>query len=197
MRVIAGKFRSRPLRTLRGNAMRPTSDRLRGTLFDILGAGVEGACFIDMFAGTGAMGIEALSRGARQAFFIEQHKPAVALIRHNLDSLRIHSDAEIILADAVRGGQKLAVLGVTASYIFVDPPYAETAEYHRVIHALGASTLLAPEGLLIFEHARRADLFAGTEDASRGTGLVRVRTVIQGDAAMTFFRRETGGSQTG
>jgi 16S rRNA (guanine966-N2)-methyltransferase len=175
--------------------MRPTSDRLRETLFDILGPAVEGACFIDMFAGTGAVGIEALSRGARQAFFLENHGPAAALIRQNLDSLGINSGAEIILADAERGAEKLAVRGVTAEFIFADPPYADIAAYHRVLRALDASTLLAPGGLLIFEHTRRADLFSGTEDAGRGMGLVRVRTVIQGDAALTFFRRETGESE--
>ena len=89
MRVIAGKFKSRPLRTLRGMALRPTSDRLRETLFNVLGASVEGNTFVDLFAGTGAIGIEALSRGAQRVIFVENHAAAVKLIRENLKSLGI------------------------------------------------------------------------------------------------------------
>lgn len=89
MRVVGGQFGSRPLRSLRGLAMRPTTDRLRETLFNILGASVEGSVFVDGYAGTGAVGIEALSRGAGTAIFIENHKPAAALIRENLDSLGV------------------------------------------------------------------------------------------------------------
>ncbi len=84
VRVIAGKYKSRPLRSLKGTKLRPTSDRLRETLFNILGPMIEGATFLDLYAGTGAVGIEALSRGARHAIFVEQHAPAVALIRRNL-----------------------------------------------------------------------------------------------------------------
>ena len=83
MRVIAGTFRSRLLKSLKGNALRPTSDRLRETLFNILGPAVEKSRFLDIFAGTGAVGIEALSRGAAQAVFIENHPPAAALIRRS------------------------------------------------------------------------------------------------------------------
>ena len=81
MRIIAGKFRSRQLHSLKGLRLRPTSDRLRETLFNVLGDLVPGSCFVDLFAGTGAVGIEALSRGAREAVFVETHPPAVALIR--------------------------------------------------------------------------------------------------------------------
>ena len=89
MRIIAGQYRSRPIRSLRGLAMRPTTDRLRETLFNILGAAVEDSVFVDCYAGTGAVGIEALSRGAAQAIFIESHRPAANLIRANLESLGI------------------------------------------------------------------------------------------------------------
>lgn len=89
MRVIAGKFRSRPIRSLRGLAMRPTADRLRETLFNILGPAMEGAVFVDCYAGTGAVGIEALSRGATEVIFIESHRPAADLIRKNLNTLGV------------------------------------------------------------------------------------------------------------
>ena len=107
MRVIAGKYRSRTLRSLKGQALRPTSDRLRETLFNILGPAVAGATFVDLYAGTGAVGIEALSRGARGAIFVEQHAPASALIRRNLESLGIGNEAEILGMDVLRGIERL------------------------------------------------------------------------------------------
>jgi 16S rRNA (guanine(966)-N(2))-methyltransferase RsmD len=89
MRIIGGKYGSRPLRSLRGRELRPTSDRLRETLFNILGPAVQGSVFVDLYAGTGAVGIEALSRGADEVIFVEKHAAAVKLIRSNLRSLGI------------------------------------------------------------------------------------------------------------
>src|SRR5579863_1177056 len=107
MRVIAGKYRSRTLRSLKGQILRPTSDRLRETLFNILGPAVSGITFVDLYAGTGAVGIEALSRGAGHVIFAEHHAPAVALIRRNLESLEIGAEAEILAMDAVRAIERL------------------------------------------------------------------------------------------
>jgi 16S rRNA (guanine966-N2)-methyltransferase len=108
MRIIAGEYRSRIVKSLKGDALRPTSDRLRETLFNVLGADVAGARFLDVFAGTGAVGIEALSRGAAEAIFIEKHAPAAKLIRANLDSLGIKTGATIFTADALSALAKLA-----------------------------------------------------------------------------------------
>src|SRR6201981_833400 len=96
MRIIAGKFRSRQLKSLKGLALRPTSDMLRETLFNILGPHIPGSRFLELFAGTGAVGIEAISRGAEFAVFVENHPAAVRLIRENLASLEIKSEARII-----------------------------------------------------------------------------------------------------
>jgi 16S rRNA (guanine966-N2)-methyltransferase len=108
MRIIAGKYRSRLLKSLKGDALRPTSDRLRETLFNILGEDVAGSRFLDTFAGTGAVGIEALSRGAAEAIFIEKHAPATKLIRANLESLGVHKGATIITSDALAALNRLA-----------------------------------------------------------------------------------------
>ena len=108
MRIIAGEYRSRVLKSLKGDALRPTSDRLRETLFNILGTDVAGARFLDVFAGTGAVGIEALSRGASEVIFLEKHAPAAKLIRRNLDALGITSGATIFTADALASLEKLA-----------------------------------------------------------------------------------------
>ena len=190
MRVIAGTYRSRILKTLRGLALRPTSDRLRDTLFNVLGPGIAGARFLDLFAGTGAIGIEAFSRGAKEAVFIEKHAPAAKLIRRNLDSLEIRSGFTVMAVDALRG---LAMLvsrkspsGPGFDCIFLDPPYAAAEEYARVLEFLGSAELLAPGGIVVAEHRRNFDL---CEEA--GT-LRRFRVLKQGDAALSFYRRRSG-----
>jgi len=109
MRIIAGKYRSRILKSLKGGALRPTSDRLRETLFNILGADVAGSRFLDVFAGTGAVGIEALSRGAAEAIFIEKHAFAAKLIRSNLESLGIARGCTVLTGEALTALEKLAM----------------------------------------------------------------------------------------
>ncbi len=182
VRVVAGKFGSRTLRGPRGQAMRPTSDRLRETLFNILGTAVEDSIFVDAYAGTGAVGIEALSRGAKRAVFIESHDPAIALIRKNLTLLGIDQGAEVLQRDAVRGLAWLEKKGVHADFIFVDPPYRESAEYDKVFAFLGGSSLLAQAGCLIVEHEKRRKL---EEKAGK---LMRVRAVEQGDGVLSIYK---------
>src|SRR6516164_10135998 len=108
MRIIAGTYRSRQLKSLKGLALRPTSDRLRETLFNVISGRIAGSRFLDVFAGTGAVGIEALSRGAAEAVFIENHPPAAALIEKNLESLGLRTEARVLAVDAARGLQRLA-----------------------------------------------------------------------------------------
>jgi 16S rRNA (guanine(966)-N(2))-methyltransferase RsmD len=182
MRVIAGKYRSRTLRSMKGQALRPTSDRLRETLFNIIRPALEGATFIDLYAGTGAVGIEALSRGARSAIFVEQHGPAAALIRRNLESLEIGSEAEILGMDVLRGLSRLETRHAHAGFIFLDPPYAAAGEYERALEFLGESSLVAPGGCVIAEHPRKKAL------PERAGNLERVRLVEQGDAALSFYK---------
>lgn len=187
MRVIAGTYRSRILKSLKGLALRPTSDRLRETLFNVLGSGVAGSHFVELFAGTGAIGIEALSRGAAEVVFIENHPPAVALIRRNLASLGIRSRFTVLSADALRGLAMLASRKKAADpgfdYVFLDPPYAAAKDYLRVLEFLGAADLLASGGIVVAEHRRKFDL---PEEAC---ALRRFRVLRQGDAALSFYRR--------
>jgi 16S rRNA (guanine966-N2)-methyltransferase len=190
MRVIAGTYRSRILKSLKGLALRPTSDRLRETLFNVLGSHVAGAHFLDLFAGTGAIGIEALSRGAAEVVFIENHTPAAKLIRRNLDSLDIRAGFTVFSMDVVRGLEMLATRlnGANAGfhYIFLDPPYAAAEDYARVLEFLGAANLLAPGGIVVAEHRRSFDL------PEKAGALRRVRILKQGDAALSFYRRGKG-----
>jgi 16S rRNA (guanine(966)-N(2))-methyltransferase RsmD len=189
MRVIAGTYRSRILKSLKGLALRPTSDRLRETLFNVLGPGVSGSRFVDLFAGTGAIGIEALSRAAAEIVFIENHPPAVNLIHRNLASLDIRSGFTVLSADALRGLELLQARQKREKpaydYVFIDPPYAAAEEYERVLEFLGTADLLAYGGIVVAEHHRKFDL------PEKAGGLRRVRVLRQGDAVLSFYRRES------
>lgn len=186
MRVIAGTYRSRILKSLKGLVLRPTSDKLRETLFNVLGAGVAGSRFLDLFAGTGAIGIEALSRGAVEVVFVENHPPAAVLIRRNLESLGVKSGATVLAADSIRGLEKLASRQKSSSasfdFIFLDPPYAAAKDYARVLEFLGSANLLALGGIVIAEHRRSFNL---PEEVG---ALRRYRVLKQGDAALSFYR---------
>lgn len=182
MRVIAGKYRSRHLKGPGALGLRPTSDRLRETLFNVLGPAIADCYFVDLFAGTGAVGIEAISRGARDAFFIESNAQAARLIRDNLKSLDILRGAEVIEADTVRGLEKLAGRRLIADFIFLDPPYENTDEYFKVLEFLDASHLIAPRGIVIVEH------FVKMELPERLNRLECTRELEQGDALLSFYR---------
>jgi 16S rRNA (guanine966-N2)-methyltransferase len=182
VRVIAGQFRSRRLKGPGLLRVRPTSDRLRETLFNILGPAVEDSLFVDLYAGTGAIGIEAISRGARQVIFIEAHAKTVKLIRQNLEALEIRSGAELIEAQALSGLEMLAKRRLMADFIFLDPPYDKLREHNLVLEFLDASHLVAPAGMVIAEHRRKIEL------PERFNRLERVRLLEQGDAALSFYR---------
>ena len=181
MRVIAGKYRSRVLKGPGSLKLRPTSDRLRETLFNVLGSAVEGSLFIDVFAGTGAMGIEAISRGATEAIFVESHAKAVQLVRQNLESLQIQN-GELVHADAVTGLERIAQRHVVADFIFVDPPYENVEDYSRVLEFLDGAHLIAPRGIVIIEH------FVKQKLPERFVRLEQTRLLDQGDASLSFFR---------
>ena len=185
MRIIAGTFRSRQLKSLKGLTLRPTSDRLRETLFNVLQDRIADSRFVDLFAGTGAIGIEAISRGAKEVIFIENHRSTAELIRKNLDLLEIRSGARVLPIDAFRGLQKIAAEGSGNSsafdIVFLDPPYAAAHEYEQILAFLGDAPLLNSGGLVIAEHRRSFDL-----PETQGH-LQAVRILQQGDASLTFY----------
>ena len=178
LRVIAGEFRSRLLKSVPGLDTRPTPDRLREALFNVLAPVIEGAVFVDAYAGTGAVGIEALSRGARRAIFVERHRAAVEVIRDNLAALGIADRAEVYT------GKVGPVLErVTADIVFLDPPYALVNEYSESLELLGSRTA----GLVVVQHAHRQPL-----DDEYGA-LRRTRILRQGDNAVSFYTPSTAG----
>jgi 16S rRNA (guanine(966)-N(2))-methyltransferase RsmD len=183
MRIIAGTFRSRQLKSLKGLTLRPTSDMMRETLFNILGPRVEGSRFLDLFAGTGAIGIEAISRGAAHVTFVEKHPATVRLLRENLTSLEISSGIQIIPADVISTIAKFSTGSATQfDFIFLDPPYAEENKYRDTLHALEESTLLSESTIVIAEHHKK---FGSSKSAGR---LAQFRILTQGDAALSFYK---------
>jgi len=184
MRVIAGQYRSRPLRSLPGADLRPTSDRLRETLFDVLAAAgnLEGSVWLDLYAGTGAVGIEALSRGARQVYFVESAKKHARLLRENLESLGIAIGDEVHEREVAQALPLLDNTGVVCDYVFLDPPYRMRRSYERTLSYLSQSRLLQPSTVVIAEHEKRFD------PGERFGALVRYRRLDQGDASLSFYR---------
>ncbi len=182
MRVIAGKYRSRSLRSARGMAIRPTSDRLRETLFNVVAPRVEDSVWLDIFAGTGAVGIEALSRGARMVYFLESSKNAAGVIRANLQSLRIEEGFQVIEREADTALRLLDSQAVACDFCFLDPPYQQEELYEEVLGFLSQSQLLRPESVVIAEHDKRYD-----PGASFGA-LQRYRELRQGDAVLSLYR---------
>ncbi len=182
MRIITGTFRGLRLKTLKGGNLRPTSDQLRETLFDVLGPQVAGSTFLDAYAGSGAVGLEALSRGASQVVFIEHHRAAAELIRKNLSALKIDSGFRLMTCQVLSGLEKLEEEGACFNYVFLDPPYDEVREYHHVLRQLGRSKLLLPTSLVIAEHLRRVVL------EERYATLARTRLLRHGDAQLAFYR---------
>jgi 16S rRNA (guanine(966)-N(2))-methyltransferase RsmD len=173
MRVIAGEFRSRVLKTLPGLETRPTPDRLRETLFNVLAPIIAGSRFVDAYAGTGAVGIEALSRGAAHAVFIERTRAAANVIRENLAALKLTSRAEVLQ------GRVLQYLSHRqADIVFLDPPYSLEQEYAAALELLGAD----PPPLVIVQHASRFQLHD-----SYGN-LARTRILKQGDNSLSFYK---------
>jgi 16S rRNA (guanine(966)-N(2))-methyltransferase RsmD len=188
MRVIAGKFRSRQLGSLRGLDIRPTSDRLRETLFNVLTAGnpdaLAGSVWLDLFAGTGAVGIEALSRGAEKVYFVETSRRAVELIKRNLQSVGISNGFEILQEEVLREIPKLERQGrVKPSFIFLDPPYSSQNLYRETLTRL-ANSVSSEDALVIVEHDKKFD-----PGAVFGA-LRRIRKLEQGDAGLSFYRHE-------
>ena len=161
MRVIAGKARSIPLYSVEGQDTRPTTDRIKETLFNMLHNELADCLFIDLFSGSGGIGIEALSRGARKAVFVEKAPKAVACIKENLAKTKLENDAVVIASDAVTAVYRLDG-GEPADFIFMDPPYGQLLE-QQVLEALKNSSLVDEYTTIIVETDIRTD-FSYAED---------------------------------
>ncbi|MGH9942277.1 MAG: 16S rRNA (guanine(966)-N(2))-methyltransferase RsmD [Pyrinomonadaceae bacterium] len=187
MRIITGQYRGRVLKSPPSMQIRPTSDRLRETLFNVIAARVEGARFLDLCAGSGAIGIEALSRGAADVTFVDRSRKMCGLVEANLDLCGVPEDqTEVVLSEAADYLRRRAASGDTAAWdvIFFDPPYAN--DYLPALEIVGAQAdkLLNADGILVVEHHHKNAL----KDALGG--ISRWRIIKQGDSALSFFERQ-------
>ena len=174
MRIIAGEFRSRRIKTPEGLEVRPTPDRLRETLFNILAPEIEGSVFLDAYAGSGAVGIEAISRGAAQTIFVEKHRTAFMMLQENTVELGLKARALL-----VKGSARLTLERFDPDIVFIDPPYELEAEYHAVLEMLGEK----PPGLVtVVQHSARFSL------KDRYGKIKRTRVKKQGDNSLSFYR---------
>lgn len=180
MRVIAGTYRGRRLRNVEGAAVRPTSDRLRETLFNILAPRIGGSRFLDICAGSGAVGIEAISRGASEVTFIEKSRRALSAVKVNLHTLGIDDGVRRIERDAIAGLQALSEASAVFDIVFFDPPYASQL-YDSVMRRLAPSTLITLESIVIVEHRAKHRL------ESVYSNLRMCRQVKQGESALSFY----------
>jgi len=180
MRVISGRFRGRRLKGPDGTDLRPTGDRLKETLFNILAPVVPAAVVLDVFGGTGAIGIEALSRGAKHVAFIEISPPAQRLILQNLKVCGIEGGFQIIRQDVFAALRMLARKGFKANIIYFDPPY-DFEPYQDLLMLTFKRGLVHKSGRVIIEHHRKARI------PEEGDGYRRARVVRQGDQVLSFF----------
>jgi 16S rRNA (guanine(966)-N(2))-methyltransferase RsmD len=187
MRIIAGKYRGRKLKSPPSLQTRPTSDRLRETLFNIIAPRIEGARFLDLCAGSGAVGIEALSRGAAHVTFVDRSRKMYALIETNLKALSVRDDEiEVVSKEALEFLRRHTKNGTVAfDIIFFDPPYA--MDYQSVLDYVGehATRMLAEGGVMVVEHHRKKDL------KKESGGLKRYRVLKQGDSCLSFYERQS------
>ena len=182
MRIIAGELRGRRLRAPAGLATRPTSDRVREALFNILGASVIDARFLDLCAGSGAVGLEALSRGAESAVFVEHARRALALLEENIEHCGAGHAARIVPKDAISALRSFASRETQFDVVYVDPPY-DGDLYEPILRLLGTRDLVAPDGTVVVERRSRERLL--TEYGA----LSHYRDVTHGSSTLAFYHQ--------
>ncbi len=187
MRITGGMYRSRALRAVRGQATRPTSDRVREALFGILtsAGAIEGARVLDLYAGTGALALEALSRGALAATLVESSREAIAVERANIEALGVESRAHVLVGDVHRALARLALLAKESPFdlVFADPPWAlvDSGGPRQALSELAAAGALSESAWVILEHAARTP-------APDAAPLILLETRRYGDTALTFYK---------
>lgn len=182
MRVITGIAKGRKLKTSKGLDVRPTSDRAKESLFNVLGSRVVESRILDLFAGSGAIGIEALSRGANRAVFVDSSPSSCRLVEENLRNTGLTANAEILRHDTSGALRSLAGKGEKFDLIFLDPPYQKGFVAPTLEQAAGAG-LLSEHGLIVVEHSRR-------EPVPASVGQFHVsRQLVFGDTLLSIYRR--------
>lgn len=184
MRIVGGEYRGRRLFAPEGETTRPTAEKVREALFDILGARVGGAAFGDLYAGTGAVGLEALSRGAASCLFVENGRKALGALEKNLDLLGVRGASRVLAMEAAHALDLVGREGAALDLLFCDPPYADP-RWPQLLAGMGARGILAAGALLVVEHAAKAA-------PPCPDGFERGRSYRYGDTGLTVFSREEG-----
>lgn len=183
MRVIGGLARGRRILAPRGRSTRPTSDYVREVLFDLLTQQVEGRTFLDLYAGTGAVGIEALSRGAAVAVFVEHNRLALTMLYRNLEASGFRNRAEVVPMEVLRYLRQAACCSRSFDLIFLDPPYLHS-DASAAMSVIASTEILTPSGMAILERSVKVD------PVHVPAGLALIREVRHGDTALQLYQRE-------
>ncbi|MGZ4123658.1 MAG: 16S rRNA (guanine(966)-N(2))-methyltransferase RsmD [Tumebacillaceae bacterium] len=181
MRVIAGEHKGRRLKAVPGQNTRPTTDKVKESMFNIIGPYFEGGTALDLFAGTGSLGIEAISRGMEKAVFIDSDHKALSVIRENVMTLGLKDQAEIFKIDAKRALDSLAARGTRFDLVFLDPPYKLTGLYEELITKLQALELVNDRAVIVAEHTADLELPEVIGKA------VRWRLATYGEISIDFY----------
>ncbi len=187
MRVIAGSARGRALLGARGGRTRPIADRVKASVFDILAPRLEGATCLDLFAGTGAIGIEALSRGAAGAIFVESDRRMAQLIRRNLENCGLAASARVVCADVRRAARSMARRGERFDLVFVDPPYG-LGLAPVALSLVSEGGIVREGGIVVVRHERKQEMPASCSN------VMLVRQERYGDTVVSFYRCDGGGA---
>ncbi len=157
MRVVAGDRKGMPLKAISGNTTRPTTDKVKESIFNMIGPFFNGGIVLDLFAGSGGLGIETLSRGAAHALFIEKDSRAYQTLQENIKKCRYEDVSEIFRTDATRAVKALLKRDITIDYLFVDPPYHKI-EYYDLVETLVEGEKLSNDAIIMCEHSTEVTL---------------------------------------
>jgi 16S rRNA (guanine966-N2)-methyltransferase len=185
MRVITGSIKGHRLKTVRNQALRPTSGKVKEALFNILQTEIPGSFFLDLYAGTGGIGIEALSRGASHVALVESNRAIVSVLRHNIKRSGLETKAKIFGMTALRFLRSKAHGNLRFDILFLDPPY-HGSELKKILPLLTRSDIIEPNGMMIIEH------FHKTEMESSIGAMQKRRTYLYGDTCLTVYQMEKG-----
>lgn len=183
MRVISGKARGHTLKAPQGLNTRPTADRVKESIFNIIQTKLYDSIVVDLFAGSGNMGIEALSRNASKAYFIDNNKNSIQSIRENLKKTNLVNSSEIMQLDVLSAIEKLSIKGVKANIIFLDPPYSK-GFIEPTLEMVFSSNILQSDGIVVVEHEKTDEVPNSIHN------LEKYRTNKYGDVAVSFYKLE-------
>ena len=182
MRIISGQAKGRKITAPKGLATRPVTDMIKGALFNVWGEAVRQSCFLDLFAGSGSVGLEALSRGAQFVIFVDSGKDAVKNIRQNLAACRFSENYEVYGRDVFLVLPILQRRGMKFDYIFIDPPFPDSTIFSKIMPALDNGVLLQPAGCLVIRSAKNVDL------PQNSKALHKYRADKYGESVLHYYR---------